>query len=87
MQTQRLPESKTPAKREKRTCRIRYRYGIQHRFLHFQLVSFAPTSPSRSAITGIVQDSFDLRPATPCGSISGSILGNDQIHFGNVAST
>jgi hypothetical protein len=43
-----------------------------------------PVVPSSETV---VQDSFDLRPATPGGSITGSILGNDQILCGNVAST
>lgn len=35
----------------------------------------------------IVQDSFDLHPATIGGTIAVSILGNDQILWGGVAST
>jgi len=35
----------------------------------------------------VIQDSFDLRPASRGGSIPGAIFGNDQILWGNVLST
>ena len=35
----------------------------------------------------MVQDSFDLRPTSLNGPISGSVIGNDQIYCGNVLST
>jgi hypothetical protein len=56
-------------------------------YLHFQLGNCGENVPVVTGSTAIVQDSFDLRPATPGGSISGSILGNDHILCGNVAST
>jgi hypothetical protein len=43
--------------------------------------------PVTTGTTDIIQDAFDLRPATPGGSISASVIGNDQILCGNVAST
>jgi hypothetical protein len=57
-------------------------------YLHFQLQNCGaniPVEPGHPTV--VVQDSFDLRPSTPGSSISGSILGNDQISCGNVAST
>jgi hypothetical protein len=35
----------------------------------------------------IVQDSFDIHPTLTTGLVAGSIIGNDQILCGNVAST
>ena len=43
--------------------------------------------PNVSSGNFIVKDSFDLRPSSLSGPISGSVLGNDQILFGNVKST
>ena len=60
-----------------------YRTG----YLHFQLVNCGANIPVVTGSEAIVQDSFDLRPATPGSSISGTIIGNDQILCGNVAST
>jgi hypothetical protein len=56
-------------------------------YLHFQLQNCGANIPVVPSSTTVVQDSFDLRPATPGSSISGTILGNDQILCGNVAST
>ncbi len=57
-------------------------------YLHFQLVNCGdniPVVPGQP--NAVVQDSFDLRPATPGSAIVGQILGNDQITCGNVIST
>jgi hypothetical protein len=57
-------------------------------YLHFQLVNCGdniPVMPGQS--NAVVQDSFDLRPATPGSAIVGQIIGNDQITCGNVIST
>lgn len=57
-------------------------------YLHFQLVNCGdniPVMPGQS--NAVVQDSFDLRPATPGSAIVGEIIGNDQITCGNVIST
>jgi hypothetical protein len=35
----------------------------------------------------IVQDSFDIHPTLNTGLVTGTIIGNDQILCGNVAST
>jgi len=57
-------------------------------YLHFQLVNCGDNIP---VIPGqpdaVVQDSFDLRPATPGSAVVGQIIGNDQITCGNVVST
>jgi hypothetical protein len=55
-----------------------YRTG----YLHFQFVNCGAKVSVVTDSTAIVQDTFDLRPATPGASISGSILGNDQILCG-----
>ena len=49
--------------------------------LHFQLQNCCANIPVTTGTTLIVQDTFDLRP------ITGTIIGNDQILCGNVAST
>ena len=57
-------------------------------YLHFQLINCGdniPVMPGSS--NAVVQDSFDLRPATPGSAIVGEIIGNDQITCGNVIST
>jgi hypothetical protein len=57
-------------------------------YLHFQLVNCGqniPVVPSQPGV--IVQGAFDLRPSPAGTPISGSVLGNDQILCGNVAST
>lgn len=56
-------------------------------FLHFQLVNCGANTPAVTGIETIVQDSFDLRPATPGSTISGTVIGNDQITCGGIAST
>jgi hypothetical protein len=56
-------------------------------YLHFQLVNCGNNVPVVTGSTAIVQDSFDLHPATVGGSISASVLGNDQILCGGIAST
>jgi len=43
--------------------------------------------PNTSGGKFIVQDSFDIRPVSLNGPISGSVIGNDQILCGNVLST
>ena len=43
--------------------------------------------PATGGGSFIVQDSFDLRPGSVNGPISGSVLGNDQIFCGNIHST
>jgi hypothetical protein len=55
--------------------------------LHFQLQNCGPNIPVTTGIATIIQDSFDLRPSSPGGSISGNVIGNDQILCGNIAST
>jgi hypothetical protein len=55
--------------------------------LHFQLQNCGANIPVTTGTTLIVQDTFDLRPATPGATITGTIIGNDQILCGNVAST
>ena len=55
--------------------------------LHFQLRNCGANIPVTTATTLFVQDTFDLRPATPGATITGTIIGNDQILCGNVAST
>jgi hypothetical protein len=57
-------------------------------YLHFQLVNCGdniPVMPGQP--NAVIQDSFDLRPATPGSAIVGEIIGNDQITCGNVIST
>ena len=57
-------------------------------YLHFQLLNCGdnfPAVPSSPAL--IVQDSFDIHPTLSTGLVTGSIIGNDQILCGNVAST
>lgn len=48
-------------------------------FLHFQLVNCGANIPVVLGSKVIVQDSFDLKPARPGGSISATVIGNDQI--------
>jgi hypothetical protein len=55
--------------------------------LHFQLQNCGANVPNTTGGNFIVQDSFDLRPGSLNGLISGSVLGNDQILCGNVQST
>src|ERR1700722_14752087 len=55
--------------------------------LHFQLRNCGANIPVTTGTTLIVQDTFDLRPATPGATITGTIIGNDQILRVNVAST
>ena len=55
--------------------------------LHFQLQNCGANIPVTTGTTLIVQDTFELRPATPGATITGTIIGNDQILCGNVAST
>jgi len=50
-------------------------------FVHFDNI------PVVTGTEAIIQESFDLRRATPGGPISALILGNAQILWGNVAST
>jgi hypothetical protein len=55
-------------------------------YLHFQLQNCGANIPNVTAgVKGnfIVQDSFDLRPSSLSGPISGSITGNFQILCGN----
>jgi hypothetical protein len=52
-----------------------------------QLVNCCANIPVVTSTEAIIQDSFDLRPSTPGSSISGTIIGNDQILCGNVSST
>lgn len=57
-------------------------------YLHFQLVNCGDNVPVlQGQGTAVVQDSFDLRPATPGSAIVGNILGNDQMSCGNILST
>jgi len=56
-------------------------------YLHFQLVNCGANILVVTGTEAIIEDSFDLRPATPGGSISGTVVGNDQILCGNIAST
>src|ERR1700723_2233301 len=46
--------------------------------LHFQLQNCGANIPVTTGTTLIVQDAFDLRPATPGATITGTIIGNDQ---------
>ena len=54
--------------------------------LHFQLQNCGANIPNTSGGHFIVQDSFDIRPASLNGPISGPVIGNDQILCSNVAS-
>lgn len=56
-------------------------------YLHFQLQNCGANPPVTTGTTMIVQDSFDLRPSSPGSSISGTVIGNDQILCGDVKST
>ena len=56
-------------------------------YLHFQLQNCGANIPNTSGGKFIVQDSFDVRPVSLNGPISGSVIGNDQILCGNVLST
>ncbi len=55
-------------------------------YLHFQPINCGGNLPVTGGSKFIVQDSFDLRPSPPSGTISGSVVGNDQILCGNVES-
>lgn len=57
-------------------------------YLHFQLLNCGdnfPTVPSQPGM--IVQDSFDIHPTLNTGLVTGTLIGNDQILCGNIAST
>ena len=57
-------------------------------YLHFQLLNCGdnfPAVPSQPSM--IVQDFFDIHPTLNTGFVTGTIIGNDQILRGNVAST
>jgi hypothetical protein len=57
-------------------------------YLHFQLLNCGDNFPAVPSQPGmIVQDSFDIHPTLTTGLVAGSIIGNDQILCGNVAST
>ena len=57
-------------------------------YLHFQLVNCGDNTPIMPGTSNaVVQDSFDLHPATPGSAIVGQIVGNDQITCGNVVSS
>ena len=53
-------------------------------FLHFQLQNCGGNLPNTSGGKFIVQDSFDLRRSSPGSSITGTVVGNDQILCGNI---
>jgi hypothetical protein len=46
--------------------------------VHFQLNYCGANIPVFAGLEAIIQDPFDLRPATPGGSISGTEIGNDH---------
>jgi hypothetical protein len=57
-------------------------------YLHFQLLNCGdnfPAVPSEPSL--LVRDSFDIHPTLTSGLVTGTIIGNDQILCGNVAST
>lgn len=57
-------------------------------YLHFQLLNCGDNFPAvPSAPSLLVQDSFDIHPSLTTGLVTGTIIGNDQILCGNVAST
>jgi hypothetical protein len=57
-------------------------------YLHFQLLNCGDNFPAVPSQPGmIVQDSFDNHPTLTTGLVTGTIIGNDQIVCGNVAST
>jgi hypothetical protein len=49
--------------------------------------TLAISEDSRNDVATMVQHSLDLHPTTPGSSISGTVLGNDQILCGNVKSS
>jgi hypothetical protein len=66
---------------------VRYLLGIPDGIFAFSARQLGANIPVVMSSEAVVQDSFDLRPRTPGASISGTVLGNDQILCGNVAST
>jgi hypothetical protein len=66
----------------------RHGCDIPHAYLHFQLLNCGDNFPAvPSAPSLLVQDSFDIHPTVNTGLVTGTIIGNDQILCGNVAST
>ena len=57
-------------------------------YLHFQLLNCGDNFPAVPSSPGlIIQDSSDIHPTLTTGLVTGTIIGNDQILCGNVAST